>query len=65
MAAPGNQAAKRKYKHQPIVSEETGLLDSKVSASIEKMVKRPREKGGPVNIKHDSSGAMNKDPDNR
>ena len=28
MAPPGNQAANRENKHQPIVSEETGLLDS-------------------------------------
>ncbi len=28
MAPPGNQAANRENKHQPIVWEETGLLDS-------------------------------------
>jgi len=28
VAPPGNQAANRENKHQPIVSEETGLLDS-------------------------------------
>jgi hypothetical protein len=30
VAPPGNQAANRENKYQPIVSEETGLLDSLV-----------------------------------
>ena len=31
MAPPGNQAVNGENKHQPDVSEETGLLDSKVA----------------------------------
>jgi hypothetical protein len=33
VAPPGNQAANRENKRQPIVSEETGLLDSKALVS--------------------------------
>ena len=34
MAPPGNQAANRENKPQPIVSEETGLLDSIMEAAF-------------------------------
>jgi len=44
VAPPGNQAANRENKLQPIVSEETGLLDSLITLSGKILKREIREK---------------------
>jgi hypothetical protein len=51
VALPGNQAANRENKHQPIVSEETGLLDSFFSLDFQsKLMKGGFHEKGDVGI---------------